>query len=174
MNNPPRATFNKPEKVIFDPYHMKPGTYHVEGPLTEAWWADLCKQLGLPPVGEGHVRLDFEFRPPLVMVRGSLDTAFERECVRSLEPFMQSTTMMVDEVLAIGALADDEQAQHIIPLEADVLDVGDFIRQQITIGLDPYPVKGAGPRGGILVSDGLDEMVAEEKNPFSVLKKLKS
>lgn len=162
-----------PEAVMFTVSRLKTGIYHVEGDMGANWWADLCKELGLPVAGTGRVDLYFDVKAPLIMVSGTIQTELERECVRTLEAFVEKRSFSIDEVLAFGD-APVEMEDEVLPLEEDTLDVGEYIRQHIIANLEPYPIKDGGPRGGIILSDGLDEGTLNEKNPFAVLKQLKS
>ena len=143
----------------------------VNGALGADWWAGLCQELGLPAEGQGEVTLELTIKRPLIRVQGTITTQLTRECVRTLETFPHPQTITVDETLSLKPLNEEADC---IELEGDALDMGDYIRQQIILGLDPYPLKDGGERGGLVVDDGQSEVVAAEKNPFAVLKQLKS
>lgn len=163
-----RATFNKkPEEVILDIQSLKNGTYQIKGDLSKAYWVKLCKELDLEPKGGGEVELTLDVSQPIVHISGQVKTTFERQCVRTLEMFMDSHTHKVDEHLTWKK----EMAQDEVMYQEEVsLDFSDFIHQQIMLGFDLHPVKDPHHRGGVVLSDGYEETA--ENNPFAVLKQL--
>ena len=169
MKHTYRATFNKkPEEIILDIQSLKNGTYQVQGELSDKYWANLCQELELENKGGGEASFTIDVSQPIVRITGEIKTTFERQCVRTLEMFMDSHTHKVDEHMTWK----EEMAQEeVLYQEGVALDFGDFIHQQIMLGYDLHPVKDRSHRGGVILSDGYDEM--KEDNPFAVLQKLK-
>lgn len=159
-----------PETVVLDISRFKNGTYGIGGQVADAWWADICAQVKLPAEGGCTVDLTVQISRPVIEVRGTLDVRFAREDVRTLEPFTQEQRITVDEVLAMPG----HDIEGALPLEGEMLDMGEFIREQVMVNFDENPLKNPHSRGSFMVSDGLDDERREEKNPFSVLKHLKS
>jgi uncharacterized metal-binding protein YceD (DUF177 family) len=174
MSQTYRARFDKdPSALTLDVGGFKDGRYAISGAWSPEAWANLCDDLGLPPAGEGRADLTLDVRSPVVRVTGSVSATFKRNCVRSLENFMDSRTYAIDEILSLRPV-DEEDPEAALYLDDGQLDVGDFLRQHVALNLDPYPVKPGGPeRGSVIVDDGLGQ-TADTKNPFAALKQLKN
>lgn len=175
----PRATVNKdPFGVVLDLPGLKDGIYKIEGEASAENWQKVCETAAVPNKGSGKATLKLDIAGPVIRVTGTIDVTIEQECVRTLEAFMSEQHFDVTETLARKTPKDQiDKDSDAFVIEGDAFDVGDFLTQHIILNLDPYPIKdpkGRTLRGGVMVSDGLDETIKEEKNPFSVLKQLKS
>jgi uncharacterized metal-binding protein YceD (DUF177 family) len=96
-------------------------------------------------------------------------------CIRSLKPFEKKIDIVIDEEIFLTDPREGEEADEI--LKDDTFDAGDFIKQIIQLNVDPYPIHESTlnvPKGEFGLEDGLKEEVQKEKNPFAVLKDLKS
>ncbi|MBI1362798.1 MAG: hypothetical protein GC134_02345 [Proteobacteria bacterium] len=179
MTAKPRVTLGKdPFDLVMDVPGLKDGVYKIEGTSTPGSWARVCDTLEVPHKGEGHAALSLEVAGPVLRINGDLRVVLEQICVRTLEPFMSEQSFKVSETLTRATRQQKaEEDDNAFMIEGDQFDVGDFLMQHVVLNLDPYPIKDPAERakrGGVLLSDGLDEVVREEKNPFSVLKQLKS
>lgn len=159
-----------PETVVLDITRFKNGSYGISGNVAESWWAELCQQVGLQAAGGCKATLQVQITRPVIEITGTIDATFARSDVRTLESFTQEQRITVKEVMAMPG----HEIEGALPLEGEMLDIGEFIREQIMLNFDEHPLKNPNSRGTFVVSDGLDEERKEEKNPFSVLKHLKS
>lgn len=169
MANPqPVNTQKSPDELVFNLRRMKNGQHRIKGQMSRKWWQAFCQELGLPEEGEGHVDLILEISLPRFRVFGDLTMTLKRQCVRSLEMFDHTTTTDIDEHLTLQQDTDDGcEIYH----GHDTLDMGEYLRQQFILAVDPHPIRDSGERGGVVLSDGLDESAeTQPENPFAVLK----
>ena len=183
-------TNKTPDQLVFNLPRMANGTYPVKGKMSQEWWQALCQELGFPvptnpeagpEEGSGTVDLTLELSLPRFRIYGTLDMTLTRQCVRSLEFFEHKTTTYIDEFLTLSPTDDapqndfeNDSGQEIYHGH-DVLDMGEYLRQQFILAVDPYPIAGDGIRGGVVLSDGLDETLEDdEENPFAILKNMGS
>jgi uncharacterized metal-binding protein YceD (DUF177 family) len=159
---------------------LKDGVYKIQGAATAQSWEKVCQTLGVPAKGGAKAEVYLDVAGPVIRARGSMEIELEQVCVRTLEPFMLGQHITFSETLTRGTRtrkAEEADDDDTFVIEGDTFDVGDFLTQHIVLNLDPHPIKdpsSRGVRGGLVLSDGLDEVVKQEKNPFSVLKQLKS
>lgn len=167
-----RKEFSKDlEKLTLDTSTLKDGSYLFHGEMAPSWWHSICKNdFSLPEKGYCKVNLTISVRAPLIEVRGDIEVMYEREDVRSLEKFDQVRVVEVDEQLVMPG----HEIEGALPLDDQMLDMAELVREHVILNFDPHPLKNPNSRGGFIVSDGLDEELKEEKNPFSALKHLKS
>ena len=169
MTNTQPARKNKtPDQVVFKLRNLKNGQYPIQGDVSSPWWQALCQELGFPPEGGGSVDLVLDISFPRFRVYGTLKMAMKRQCVRSLDTFLHKTTTHIDEHLTLKKdTGDGGEIYH----EGDILDMGEYLRQQFILAVDPHPIKDDGQRGGVVLSDGLEDSQNQEKeNPFAILK----
>ena len=169
MNQPESKQSTKaPDELVYNLRKMKNGHYHIKGRPTNQWWKALCQEVGVPEGGQGEVDLTLEISLPRFRVSGDINSTMKRQCVRSLEMFEHEASTHIDEHLTLQEDTDDGgEIYH----EGETLDMGEYLRQQFVLAMDPHPIKGGGERGGVVLSDGLDEEIeAESNNPFAVLK----
>lgn len=159
-----------PESVVLDISRFKNGSYSIGGKVADGWWAEVCQQVNLPAAGGCDVALTVQITRPVIEISGHLDVQFERNDVRTLEPFTQNQHIEISEILAIPG----HEVEGALPLEGEMLDMGELIREHVILNFDEHPLKNPNSRGTFMVSDGLDDERKAEKNPFSVLKHLKS
>lgn len=170
MPNARKVETNKsPDQLVFNLRRMDNGQYHIKGKVSDKWWRALCQELQLPEEGEGHVDLTLELSLPRFRIYGELNMTLKRQCVRSLEAFNHETTTEIEEHLTLQQDTDDGgEIYH----DKDVLDMGEYLRQQFIMAVEPHPIKGdENQRGGVVLSDGLDDKPGTgAENPFAVLK----
>jgi uncharacterized metal-binding protein YceD (DUF177 family) len=168
--------YNKdPFSLTLDIRQFRGGEYQVKGEASPDSMKMLCERIGVDGKGTCSANVvfskavNFEFK-----TTGTIDLEVERTCIRSLKPFMHKETLTLNEVLKLSPLREGEDDDL---LETDQLNVGDYLSQLIIVYMDAYPIhpkEKNKPAGSFNVDDGIQDEVDEEKNPFSVLKSLKS
>lgn len=171
-----RSKFLKdPFTVTFDMATIKNGLYLIEGSFGEDGWKEICKRMDSDASkGEGKSSLSLDKKNANVHIYGTIELEIERVCTRSLDSFLEKSTIEVDEHLTLNPEIAEEGSD--ILLQGD-FNIGSFVADHIVIGINPYPIHPNSEdteRGAVIVSDGMDEEVEEEKNPFSALKDLQS
>lgn len=168
LQNKNIASDKAPDELVFNLRKLKNGRYRIEGKPTATWWKALCQEVGVPEAGGGEVDLVLDVSLPRFRIFGDIKSTMQRQCVRSLELFEHRTDTHIDEHLTLQPVTDDGgEIYH----ESDTLDMGEYLRQQFVLAMDPHPIKGGGERGGVILSDGLDEEAeSESSNPFAALK----
>lgn len=163
-----------PLALSLDVHNLRNGLYHIEGEGNEAGWQEICDLAKVKPLGKLVVNLDMEKLSYKLKLTGTIIADVEMTCIRTLEPLQKHLDIRVDEEIFLTDPREDEKPDEI--LQGDMFQVGDFINQIIQLGIEPYPVHESTmsiAKGEFCLSDGMDEKVKEEKNPFSVLKDLK-
>ena len=163
-----------PSRVVLDLAHLKNGRYLVDGDIHQSAWIDICARACVPVSGHGSARIEIEKGTGGVVLHGQIHTKMLRQCVRTLEPFMDVQVLQLEEQFTI----DNLPYQEGLGLNADPwLDLGALISEQICLGLNQYPVHPATletPRGGYGFADNIQPQPTVEPNrPFAVLSKLK-
>lgn len=163
-----------PFSVSLNLEDMKNGRYLFEGEVSSGNWLKACERIQVPQGGKCFARLIVEKNSYAMDFESHIECTMVRECVRTLENFEDSAELHYKERVYLQAQNEDEEADM---FEGSLLDVGDILVQHIILEMNPYPVhsrfKGA-EQGDFDVLDGQQDAVEEEKNPFSVLKSLKS
>ena len=169
-----RAVYDKdPFAVEFKLQNMKSGDYLVKGDVKEDMWAKSCKRIGVPVHGCCSVDIDVEKTRAEIGISGTIYTTMMRTCVRTLKEFELQEELKFAEKVPLRLHAAEQEGDV---FEGEVFNMGDYLTEQIIISMDPYPTHPdvlSAKEGAFDVTDGLDEEVKEEKNPFSVLKDLK-
>lgn len=172
------AVYEKdPFTVNFDIDKLKNGVYKITGQVSECLWADACAQMKIPNSGFCKVDMEVLKEGDRLIFSGHIATQMKRECVRTLELFdMDDSFEFKEEV----SLFEKEDSEFMEVLNGSVLDMKEYIVQQIILHMNPYPIHPAtlsAKEGEFDIRDGQEKRVQqekEEKNPFSVLKGLKS
>ena len=143
----------------------------------------LSADLRVKPEGRGGYR-----------VRGRLTAEVEQECVRTLDIFPATVKAEIDRLFvpADSPAARALQAAGVTELDTDApdapdiiaeegIDLGELVSETLALSLDPWPKK---PGTDFLDMEArapetpeeraAEERTMEERNPFSVLKNLKS
>lgn len=153
---------------------MKSGIYHVVGDVSAENWQETCTHIGVGDGGSCHIDIELEKASGFLTFKGTIKMQTTRTCVRTLEEFLLEETLGVSDRLCL-APEKAEELDEVFTEES--LDLKEFLTQQIVVEMENYPVHpnthSAG-EGAFDVSDGQESEVADEKNPFSVLKHLKS
>ncbi|WP_428487665.1 YceD family protein [Rhodopila sp.] len=132
---------------------------------TAAECAALAERMGIP--GVHAVSCVFHLtreRHDAVAARGHLRAVVTQTCILSLEDFQHS----VEEVFQVRFVPADQvsddidpQADDEIPVEGNVIDLGEAAAEQLGLALDPYPrMPGA---------DVPEAETAAEPHPFAAL-----
>lgn len=103
-----------------------------------------------------------------ILAEGTLTSAFEQECVVSLEPFPvtlreEFRVRFVPE--GAETFDDDPESDDEIPYALGVIDLGEAAVEQLALSLDPYPRKP----GAKLPDSATDP----DAGPFATLARLK-
>ncbi len=118
--------------------------------------------------------------PGAIAISGTLDAAVVQTCVVTLEAFgshvedsfnqlFGSADALPDQVEgAISPFGDDTPE----PLLGDEIDVGEFVAQQLSLALEPYPRRPGAASDDIAGQTGA-EAPAGTDHPFAVLGQLK-
>ena len=157
-----------------DIHNIKDGLYHIDGDIEESSWHKICEEAGVKPLSNIIVDIDLERRSFKICVTGKIQASIEMSCIRSLKAFEKKLDIDINEEIFFSDPREGEEADEV--LSGDVFDVGDFIKQIIHLNIDPYPVHESTlniPNGEFGLSDGLEETIKDEENPFAVLKDLK-
>ncbi len=159
-----------PYDVALSLQNVTLGKYRVLGQVAEKHFTALTTLLNLP--NKGYCRVDFtvDINMPIVQVKGTLEYSLERECGLSLKPFMETKKISVQDTFD---LEDEEDVKELDYFTEKTFVFGPFVQEQLVMGLTPFPFKDQ-KKQEVLISDGLEEEIKSEKNPFSVLKQLKS
>lgn len=146
------------------------GKYRIVHSVDGKNFETLTNLLGLSNKGECLVDLTVDITMPIVQVVGQISYVLERECGKTLTNFMEKKKIQVSDTFDLNDAEDIEELEYFTEKS---FSLGAYVQEQMVMGLTPFPQKGK-KKEGVLVSDGLDETVKMEKNPFSVLKQLKS
>lgn len=165
---------NNPFAVDLKVHSMKAGMYHVVGDVSDSDWEEACERIGVEKGGCCFVDVEIEKRAGFLYFTGNIKMQTKRTCVRTLQEFMLDESFEIEDRLCLAA----EKAEEMDEVYADeTLEVKDFLSQQIVLEMENYPVHPSThstEAGAFDVEDGQEKEVNEEKNPFSVLKHLKS
>lgn len=172
------AVYEKdPFDVSFDVDKLKNGIYKIKGQVSKGLWEKACEQINVPHSGYCKVDANFEKEGDRLVFTGTIQTQMKRECARTLELFDLDETFEFKEEIS---LFDKEDSEFMEVLRGSQLDMKDYFIQQIILHMNPYPIHPAtlsAKEGEFDVKDGQEKRIQkekEEKNPFSVLKGLKS
>jgi uncharacterized metal-binding protein YceD (DUF177 family) len=164
-----------PLTLKLDIHNLRAGLYRINGDVEEESWQKVCETAGIKPAGEVSIDIDMQKYSYKLHLTGTINTNVEMVCIRSLKPFEKKIDIVIDEEIFLTDPREGEEADEI--LKDDTFDAGDFIKQIIQLNVDPYPIHESTlnvPKGEFGLEDGLKEEVQKEKNPFAVLKDLKS
>lgn len=169
------AVYKKdPFTVQFDLETLRNGKYLVEGEVSSENWHKACERIDVPAVGQCYARLVIDKSSYKIDFQGEIDVEMERDCSRSGEAFMFSEKLTFTETAFLKARTKEEEEDL---FESSILDVGHYLTEQIILEMNPIPVSPlyiSREIGGFDVVDNLDDEENDKKNPFSVLKSLKS
>lgn len=167
-----------PYTVSFEISALKNGHYHIEGEASAENWAKACEQMNVKAGTPCVVDIVLTKKSYALQLSGSIQGSCLRECVRTLKEFEETFKFSFSEEIYFKEREDDEDFHEI--LDGDVFSVGEYVNEQIILNLNPYPVHPStttAKDGQFDLLDGQEERInkeKEEKNPFSVLKGLKS
>lgn len=168
-------TYQKdPTTVSLKVHTMKKGLYHIVGEVSSEKWDLLCDDMGVSRGGQCSVDLVIEKDRGFLTFKGQVLLQTQRTCVRTLKQFLLDECLKIEDRLCLDATKAGDMDDV---FEEDIFSVADFIREQIVLLMNPYPVHpdtNTAEAGDFDVSDNLQEKDLNEKNPFSVLKHLKS
>ena len=168
---------NDPFTVKFDVDKLKNGTYKIEGEVAPELWREACKQIKVAEGGRCSVDTVLKKAGGMLKFSGQITTTMMRECVRTLETFELTETYHFTEEVS---MFDMEESEFMEVLQGQTLNMKDYFIQQIILYMTPYPIHPAtlsAKEGEFDIKDGQEKRIQkekEEKNPFSVLKGLKS
>lgn len=118
-----------------------------------------------------------------VVVRGRVRGVLGQECRRCLDPVRTEIDEEITLVYAprdLMAQEEEDEEVRLLPPGAQELDLGDAIREELILSLDPYAVcdpecRGLCPRCGVNLNQETCECVSEERDPrWDVLRSIKS
>ena len=174
------AVYKKdPFSVSLNVDSLKNGAYYIEGDVSEANWFNACEQIDVPKSGKCHISCTLNKRGNVLKFMGDIQTEMRRECVRTLKVFDEKETIHFDEEVYIDEVENEEGAMK-EALHGSVLEMKDYLTQQIILHMNTYPVHPdtlSAKKGAFGLDDGQEKAIKKEKlekNPFSVLKGLKS
>lgn len=153
---------------------LKQGEYLVEGEVSEENWFEACDQAKVSHGGHCTASLVVKKTSFSLEISGKANVSMLRECARTMEEFESDESFEFDERLYLNPINEEEEADA---FEGDTLNVADYLTQQVIIHMKQFPVSPAtlaSGDGAFDVVDGQQDEVDEKKNPFSVLKSLKS
>lgn len=166
-----------PFSVSFNVDNMRNGHYLIKGEVSEENWFDTCKQINVPAFGQCYAICTVDKKGNVIRIFGELKTTMTRNCVRTLEDFTESEVLKFKEQMYVEDREGEEMA---VVLNGAILDMKEYLTQQIILNMNAYPVHPktkSMEKGNFGVDDGQEKALLEEKekkNPFSVLKDLKS
>ncbi len=116
----------------------------------------------------------------LIEVKGELDAELVQTCVVTLEPvpaevhesFRWTFGDAVLEPLLSEIDVDFEDSDPPEPIEDGMIDLGEIVTEELSLGLDPYP-RRSGAELPKEYKPSPDEPVEERRNPFQDLDKLR-
>ena len=104
----------------------------------------------------------------LIFFEGKMEVEAERECVITLNPFIEKTSIPIYLSFSENPGADDSDPEtDILPIRKGKIDLFDVFAEEFGLTLNPFPKS---------VQDYLDYRDPGDKpdeNPFAILKKLK-
>lgn len=118
-----------------------------------------------------------------IVVRGVVRGVLRHECRRCLDPVQTEVEQELTLVYAAQDVLGEEDGEgdvRLIPLGAMDLDLGEAIREELILTVDPYVLcdpgcRGLCPRCGIDRNEETCECVTEEPDPrWDVLRTMKS
>tara|TARA_R110000868_G_scaffold190862_2_gene434964 strand:- start:29995 stop:30552 length:558 start_codon:yes stop_codon:yes gene_type:complete len=172
------AVYKKdPFSITFNVETMKNGSYLVEGVVSPENWTAACQQIDVPDAGKCAARCVIEKRGNVLKLLGEIKTTMRRTCVRILEEFDEDEILKFHEQVFIGESNEDDMTEV---LDGPILDIKEYLIQQIILHMNAYPIHPkthSDKKGEFQLNDGQEKALIkekEEKNPFSVLKGLKS
>lgn len=163
-----------PLTLNIDIHNIKEGLYHINGEANAEKWLKVCKTADIKPLGDVNIDIDMQRFSFKIHLTGTITAQVERTCIRTLKPFKTNININIDEEIFTTKPREDEDPDEI--LQGSIFDVGDFIEQMVNLNIDPYPIHESTlnvPVGEFGLSDGIEEEVKEQQNPFAVLKDLK-
>ena len=147
--------------------------------------AALARRFDLQSIGrfEAELKIVWLKRGKVLSVRGFLSADVVQTCVVTLDP----VAAQVDETLDIVFARDIDSAAEMVdpaeaePLEGNTLDIGEFVSEELSLALDPYPRApgidpkslNLGPGARFLTEDEAEREGREGHRPFERLAGLK-
>tara|TARA_B100000614_G_scaffold223513_1_gene211914 strand:+ start:85 stop:627 length:543 start_codon:yes stop_codon:yes gene_type:complete len=173
-----RATYKKdPCEVNFDVSHLKSGTYLVEGTFSDENWQGITDRMDIEPGGKARARIEVTKTSTELFVEGWVECEMKQVCIRTLKPFIAEYKFTIKERIALQPEYKSEDDQETLVLTHNKFNVGEVIAQHIILHKEPHPIhpdEKDKKRGDVVYGDSMEKQIKEEKNPFSVLKSLKS
>ncbi|MFT7434001.1 MAG: uncharacterized metal-binding protein YceD (DUF177 family) [Alphaproteobacteria bacterium] len=166
-----------PFSVSFNVDTMRNGSYLIEGDVTDENWKGACKQINVPEFGKCFIRCIVEKAGNVLNMMGEIKTTMKRTCVRTLKEFPEDEVIKFHERVFIDDRGEDEIT---VVLHGAILEMKEYLVQQIILNMNSYPIHPdtlSCKKGEFDLNDGQEKAILkekEEKNPFSVLKDLKS
>ncbi|MEK9644673.1 MAG: DUF177 domain-containing protein [Alphaproteobacteria bacterium] len=147
--------------------------------------AALAARFGLLSIDRMEARLSLTWLEPeeVLSMTGELTAAVVQTCVVSLEPVPAEISASIDVVFARDTDRSSEfvAPEEAEPLEGETLDVGEFVAEELSLCLDPYPRHPDLDPSSVELGPGAslsteEESAAESRknSPFQVLADLKS
>ena len=171
-----RHTFKgSPSKLILNLQTLSNGTYITEGQLDAGTWQTICNNLGFTAGGCAAANMTIDKTTGGISIKGILRFSLQRECSRTLQTFIHTQQIEVNDVFSSNNLPELESLDG-KPHEPQTLVLADYLAEQIMLGIDPYPLHPSTlstPRGTFGQPDALPIKVkADTYRPFAALKKL--
>jgi uncharacterized metal-binding protein YceD (DUF177 family) len=144
----------------------------------------LSARLGVLAVGE--LSFTYELQPWKkggVRLKGIVNAQVEETCVVTLEPFKTTFNEDVERIFTHAAspgvkedVVDLENLDEDIPdtITNNAIDLGEVATETLALVLSPYPRKPGAQFSNHMESDPAQDAETATKNPFAVLKSLKS
>jgi len=142
----------------------------IQFTATEAERKAIAERFDIPRLDKlevtGHFgRDDLE---DMISFDGEMKTVAERECVITLQPFLEKASIQIHLLFSERPESDDSNPEtDILPIHKGKIDLLDVFSEEFGLTLNPFPKS---------VQDYLDYHDPDDKpaeNPFAVLKKLK-
>ncbi len=145
----------------------------------------LAARFGLVSIDRLEARLSLKWLEPdeVLSLAGDLTAAVVQTCVVSLEPVPVDIAAPIDVIFARETDRSSEfvAPEEAEPLDGDTLDLGEFVAEELSLSLDPYPrhpyldpsTLELGP-GASLSTEEESAAESRKNSPFQVLADLKS
>lgn len=117
--------------------------------------AALARRFSLQAIDrfDAELRLGWVKRGKVLSVTGVLTADVVQTCVVTLDPVEEHVEETLDVVFArdVDSAAETVDPDEAEPLEGDTLDIGEFVSEELSLALDPYPrAPGIDPKSLIL------------------------
>ena len=154
-------------EISLDDVGGKGRTYRLT--VDEAARARIAERFAIPAVHKLEGELSVSANRTSIRVEGSLEADLTRICVASLEEMEEAVRdeFEVDFLRSVPEYEDEDEEIDLQEVhEGDVFDLGEFLVQQLSLAMDPFPRK----EGAVSLAEGYAPK--ENDSPFAALQGL--